>query len=227
MAIWSSSDAIRGGTQHPDNRPFAESRRHGTSRVPSQYGSPVILRPQTRVATCSPKTTYSSPHPVARDSQDGFLTIPSAISLHTVGLDDGNWEVDLFDRFLISAVVAPGSPTTKRRNYLFVQENVMAKKASSGGTRIVPLGDRVVLKRAEAESTTAGGIVLPDSAQGKPQQGEVVAIGDGHVNDKGERVPLTVKEGDKVIFSSYAGEEIGLCDDYYLLLRESDILASL
>lgn len=101
----------------------------------------------------------------------------------------------------------------------------MAKKASSGGIRIVPLGDRVVLKRAEAEEKTAGGIVLPDSAQGKPQQGEVVAVGDGHTNDKGERVPLTVKEGDKVIFSSYAGDEISLGDESYLLLRESDIHA--
>lgn len=103
----------------------------------------------------------------------------------------------------------------------------MAKKASTIGTRIVPLGDRVVLKRAEAESTTAGGIVLPDSAQGRPQQGEVIAIGDGHVNDKGERVPLTVKEGDKVIFSSYAGDEISVGDNDYLLLRESDIMATL
>lgn len=100
----------------------------------------------------------------------------------------------------------------------------MAKK--SGGTRLVPLGDRVVLKRAEAEATTAGGIVLPDAAQNKPQQGEVIAVGDGHVNDKGERVALTVKEGDKVIFSSYAGEEISVGDEDYLLLRESDILAT-
>lgn len=102
----------------------------------------------------------------------------------------------------------------------------MAKKASSAGTRIVPVGDRVVLKRAEAEETTSGGIVLPDAAQDKPQRGEVVAVGDGHVNDKGERVPLTVKEGDRVIFSSYAGDEITLGDETYLLLRESDILAT-
>lgn len=101
----------------------------------------------------------------------------------------------------------------------------MAKKAS-GGTRIVPLGDRVVLKRAEAEATTSGGIVLPDAAQDKPQQGEVVAIGDGYVNDKGERIPLSVKEGDRVIFSSYAGDEITVGDEDYLLLRESDILAT-
>jgi chaperonin GroES len=106
------------------------------------------------------------------------------------------------------------------------QEKVMAKKASASGTRIVPLGDRVVLKRAEAEEKTAGGILLPDSAQGKPQRGEVVSIGDGYVNDKGEKVALTVKEGDRVIFSSYAGDEIILGDQTYLLMRESDILAT-
>ncbi|MFY8059059.1 MAG: co-chaperone GroES, partial [Planctomycetaceae bacterium] len=65
----------------------------------------------------------------------------------------------------------------------------MAKKASAAATRIVPLGDRVVLKRAEAESKTAGGILLPDAAKNKPQRGEVVSVGDGHVNDKGERIP--------------------------------------
>lgn len=104
----------------------------------------------------------------------------------------------------------------------------MAKKAAAGGSgiRIVPLGDRVVLKRAEAEEKTAGGILLPDAAKGKPQRGEVVSVGDGHVNDKGERVPLAVKEGDRVIFSSYAGDEITVGDQTYLLMRESDILAT-
>jgi chaperonin GroES len=102
----------------------------------------------------------------------------------------------------------------------------MAKKGKSeGGIKIVPLGDKVVLKRQEAESKTAGGIVLPDSAQDKPQKGEVVAVGDGHVKKDGTRVPLTVKEGDRVIFSSYAGDEIKIGDEELLLLRESDILA--
>ena len=102
----------------------------------------------------------------------------------------------------------------------------MSKKAkSSGGTKIVPLGDKVVLKRQEAESKTAGGIVLPDSAKDKPQKGEVIAVGDGHVRRDGARIPLTVKEGDKVIFSSYAGDEIKIGEEEYLLLRESDILA--
>lgn len=102
----------------------------------------------------------------------------------------------------------------------------MAKKAKAAGTRIVPLGDKVVLKRQEADSTTAGGIVLPDSAQDKPQKGEVVAVGDGHVKDDGTKAPLTVKEGDRVIFSSYAGDEISIGTHDYLLLRESDILAT-
>lgn len=100
----------------------------------------------------------------------------------------------------------------------------MAKKAKAG-TKIVPLGDKVVLKRQQAEDVTAGGIVLPDSAKDKPQRGEVLAIGDGHVKDDGSRVALTVKEGDRVIFSSYAGDEITVGDEEYLLLRESDILA--
>ncbi len=103
----------------------------------------------------------------------------------------------------------------------------MAKKANkSGGTKIVPLGDKVVIKRQEAEATTAGGIVLPDSAKDKPQKGEVVAVGDGHVKSDGTRLPLTVKDGDRVIFSSYAGDEIKVGDQEYLLLREGDILAT-
>ena len=92
--------------------------------------------------------------------------------------------------------------------------------------KIRPLYDRVVVRRKEEEETTAGGILLPGSAKEKPNQGEVVAIGDGHVNDMGEKVALTVKEGDRVIFSSYAGDEISVGDEDYLLLRESDILAT-
>jgi len=101
----------------------------------------------------------------------------------------------------------------------------MAKKKSAG-TKIVPLGDKVVLKRQEAEDTTAGGIVLPDSAKDRPQRGEIVAVGDGHTKDDGTKAPLTVKEGDRVIFSSYAGDEIKVGDEEYLLLREADILAT-
>lgn len=103
----------------------------------------------------------------------------------------------------------------------------MAKKAkAASGLRIVPLGDKVVLRRQQAADTTAGGIVLPDTAKDKPQKGEVVAIGDGHTRDDGTKVALTVKEGDRVIFSSYAGDEIKVGEEELLLLRESDILAT-
>ncbi len=102
----------------------------------------------------------------------------------------------------------------------------MAKKASKvSGTNIVPLGDRVVLKREEAETTTAGGIVLPDSATSKPQRGKVISVGDGHMTSEGSRIPLSVKPGDNVIFSSYGGDEIKIGDDELLLMREADILA--
>jgi chaperonin GroES len=106
----------------------------------------------------------------------------------------------------------------------------MSKKSGGAATatapKVIPLGDRVVLKRQEAESKTAGGIVLPDTAKDKPQMGTVVAVGDGHVTRDGKRHSLTVKPGDKVIFSSYAGDEISVGDEEYLLLRESDILAT-
>lgn len=101
----------------------------------------------------------------------------------------------------------------------------MAKSKGSNGAKIVPLGDRVVLKREEAQSKTAGGIVLPDTAKDKPQKGTVVSVGDGYVTRDGTKRPLALKAGDKVIFSSYAGDEITVGDDQYLLLRESDVLA--
>ncbi len=103
----------------------------------------------------------------------------------------------------------------------------MAKKADKASVdlKLVPLGDRVVIKRAASESKTAGGIVLPDSATDKPQRGEVLAVGEGHVKNTGMHVPLTVQPGNHVIFSSYAGDEFKVGDETYLLMRESDILA--
>jgi len=105
----------------------------------------------------------------------------------------------------------------------------MAKKAtaSKSNSKVVPLGDRVLLRRQSAEATTAGGIVLPDSARDKPQQGEIIAVGEGYTLKTGKKQPLTVKAGDKVIFSSYAGDEFKLDDDELVLMRESDILVVL
>ena len=102
----------------------------------------------------------------------------------------------------------------------------MAKKASaSNDIKLVPLGDRVVVQRAEAETKTAGGIVLPDSAKDKPQRGKILSVGEGHVRSNGTKVALTVKAGDQVIFSSYAGDEFKVSEETYVLMRESDILA--
>lgn len=90
---------------------------------------------------------------------------------------------------------------------------------------IKPLGDRVIIELVEQEEKTASGIVLPDSAQEKPQEGKVVAIGSGRVNDKGEKVALEVAEGDRIIFSKFAGTEVKYEGTEYLILREDDILA--
>ncbi len=92
-------------------------------------------------------------------------------------------------------------------------------------TKIRPLDDRVVVEPLQAEETTAGGIVLPDSAQEKPQRGTVVAVGPGKLLDSGERGELSVVVGDEVIFGKYGGTEIEVDGDEVKILRESDILA--
>lgn len=88
-----------------------------------------------------------------------------------------------------------------------------------------PLGDRIVIELVESEEKTASGIVLPDSAKEKPQEGKVVAVGTGRVTDNGERIALEVNEGDAIIFSKYAGTEVKYEGKEYLILRESDVLA--
>ena len=99
------------------------------------------------------------------------------------------------------------------------------KKSSSAQLKLQPLGDRVVVEREEAESRTAGGIVLPDSAQDKPARGTIVSVGDGRQLDNGQRAALQVKVGDRVLFSSYAGDAFKIGDQELLLMREEDILA--
>ena len=92
---------------------------------------------------------------------------------------------------------------------------------------IKPLSDRVVVKAQDAEEKTASGIILPDTAQEKPQIGEIVAIGAGKVNDAGTLVKMTVKKGEKVLYGKYSGTEISHNGDDLLIMRESDILAVL
>lgn len=91
--------------------------------------------------------------------------------------------------------------------------------------QLQPLADRVIVQPVEQEERTAGGIFLPDTAKERPQQGKVVAVGPGRINDKGTRIAMTVKAGDKVIYSKYAGTEVELEGQEYLILSESDILA--
>ena len=90
---------------------------------------------------------------------------------------------------------------------------------------IKPLEDRIVVKTLEAETTTASGLVIPDSAKEKPQEGEVLAVGPGRVDDNGNRIPLDVAVGDKVIYSKYGGTEVKYDGEEYLILSARDILA--
>lgn len=91
--------------------------------------------------------------------------------------------------------------------------------------KIVPLGEKVVVQRLKAEEKTAGGIVLPDAAKEKPRQGKILSIGDGRVLENGKRLRMQVKEGDRVIFSPYAGTEVNVDGDTLLIMSEDDILA--
>jgi chaperonin GroES len=91
--------------------------------------------------------------------------------------------------------------------------------------KIKPLNDRVLVIREEEEHKSAGGIIIPDAAKEKPQQGKVVAVGPGKIGEDGKRVPLEVKQGDRILFSKYAGTEIKLDDVEHVIMREDDILS--
>ncbi len=93
--------------------------------------------------------------------------------------------------------------------------------------KIEPLDDRVIIKPLEAEETTSGGIILPDAAKEKPQQGKVIAVGPGRTLDTGERAPVAVKKGDTVVFPKFGGDTIKIDDLEHRIVRESDILAIL
>src|SRR5882757_803880 len=99
------------------------------------------------------------------------------------------------------------------------------RKRSSVSVSIKPLEDRIVIKQLEAEQVTASGLVIPDTAKEKPQEGEVIAVGPGRIDDNGNRVPLDVSVGDKVIYSKYGGTEVKYDGQDYLILGARDILA--
>ena len=91
--------------------------------------------------------------------------------------------------------------------------------------KLKPLADRVLVKPLSEEEVTKGGIILPDTAREKPQRGEIIAVGPGRLDEEGKRIAMELKKGDKVLYAKYAGTEVKIEDDEYLILRESDILA--
>ena len=92
-------------------------------------------------------------------------------------------------------------------------------------SKIRPLHDRILVKRIEEQETVRGGIIIPDTAKEKPQEGKVIAAGNGKVGDDGKKIPLDVKAGDKILFGKYSGSEVKIEDEEYLILREEDVLA--
>ena len=93
--------------------------------------------------------------------------------------------------------------------------------------KIRPLHDRILVKREEEKEVKKGGIIIPDTAKEKPQEGKVIAVGNGKVTEDGKKIPLDVKAGDKILFGKYSGSEVKLDDEEYLILREEDVLCIL
>ena len=91
-------------------------------------------------------------------------------------------------------------------------------------TKLIPLHDRILVRRVEEAETTRGGLIIPDSAKDKPQEGEVIAVGKGKINEEGKVRPLDVKEGDRILFGKYSGTEIKLDGEEYLIMREEEVL---
>ncbi|MGE0084334.1 MAG: co-chaperone GroES [Desulfococcaceae bacterium] len=90
--------------------------------------------------------------------------------------------------------------------------------------RLKPLQDRILVQRMEEETKTKGGIIIPDTAKEKPAEGKVIAVGNGKISDKGERVALEIKEGDRILFGKYSGTEVKIEGEEYLIMREDDVL---
>ena len=91
--------------------------------------------------------------------------------------------------------------------------------------KIRPLGDRILVKREEPSETVRGGIIIPDSAKEKPQEGKVVAVGKGRVDESGKLIPMEIKKGDRILMGKYSGTEVKLDGDEHIILREDDVLA--
>src|SRR5919197_4506148 len=121
--------------------------------------------------------------------------------------------------------------STRRRRYISTRfARVLTPYEPEGGReamKIRPLHDRILVERLEEKEVKKGGIIIPDTAKEKPQEGKVIAAGNGKVGDDGKKIPLDVKAGDKILFGKYSGSEVKIDDKEYLILREEDVLAIL
>jgi chaperonin GroES len=99
--------------------------------------------------------------------------------------------------------------------------------ATATKTKLRPLHDRILVKRIEEEEVRRGGIIIPDTAKEKPQEGKVIAVGTGRVTDDGKKIPLDVKAGDRILFGKYSGSEVKIDDEEYLIMKEEDVLGIL
>jgi chaperonin GroES len=99
--------------------------------------------------------------------------------------------------------------------------------ATATKTKLRPLHDRILIKRTEEEEVRRGGIIIPDTAKEKPQEGKVIAVGTGKVTEDGKKIPLDVKAGDRILFGKYSGSEVKIDDEEYLILKEEDVLGIL
>jgi chaperonin GroES len=124
---------------------------------------------------------------------------------------------------------AAGKKADNRNGFTMVAGDRSEKTFSQGGMKmnIRPLQDRLIVKRIEEEEKTKGGIIIPDAAKEKPMQGEVIAVGKGKVLEDGKVMPLDVKQGDRILFGKYAGTEIKIDGQEYLIMREDDVLGIL
>jgi len=103
----------------------------------------------------------------------------------------------------------------------------MAKTATKTKAKLVPLADRVVITPLKQEEVTASGLVIPDTAKEKPQQGEVVAVGPGRLDENGKRIPMDIQVGDRILYAKYTGTEVKLDGEEYIVLNEKDVLAKI
>jgi chaperonin GroES len=127
--------------------------------------------------------------------------------------------------FIIKRVVPLGPFSITERNWLFLEINTSSKqKRRDGKMKLRPLQDRILVQRVEEETTTKGGIIIPDTAKEKPAEGEVKSVGNGKVGDDGKRVALEIKVGDRILFGKYSGTEVKIEGEEYLIMREDDVL---